>query len=275
MHDGPDGQATGTVVAHSSVAEERTVGASQPVIVHGGDDRNPRIPASVEYSIAQQRKRVVDVDHLGAVLAQHCFQVTVGFAAPDGPGRKRRLLRHRPLADLVAAAAEPHDLVSLGGERLALLIDDTVLSAGSTRAVAVVDKQDPHPGGVTSIFPYPSTREPARRGNTSDGGKRRFRRQSPLPSQVSRDPRQIQKARRVRIGEPAVADPTPITSVAGTFCPNAGEYQPSTGSLAPRINDQPSDDGRVIVAVASPPFPSCHRSVRTQSSKSASTAGPK
>ena len=43
----------------------------------------------------------------------------------------------------------------------------------------------------------------------------------------------IQKARLVRSGEPVVADPTPITSVAGTFCSNAGEYQPSTGSLAP------------------------------------------
>jgi hypothetical protein len=54
------------------------------------------------------------------------------------------------LLDLVAAAAEPYDLMSLGCERLALLVYDTVLSAGSTRAVTVVDKQDPHPGYVTS-----------------------------------------------------------------------------------------------------------------------------
>jgi hypothetical protein len=49
-----------------------------------------------------------------------------------------------------------------------------------------------------------------------------------------------------------IADPTPITSVAGTFCPNAGEYQPSTGSFATRINDQPSGYGRVIVASPAP-----------------------
>src|SRR5690348_5926946 len=87
--------------------------------------------------------------------------------------------------------------------------------------------------------------------------------------------RQIQKARRVRSDEPVVADPTPITSVAGTFCPNAGEYQPSAGSVAPRINDQPNDDGRVIVAVASPPWRACHRRVRTQPSKLPSTVGPR
>src|SRR5215469_3857749 len=90
-----------------------------------------------------------------------------------------------------------------------------------------------------------------------------------------REPGQIQKARRVRSGEPVVADPTPITSVAGTFCPNVGEYQPSTGSLAPRISDQPSDDGRVIVAVASPPSRSGHRRARMQPSRLASTLGPK
>src|SRR5262249_36269016 len=90
-----------------------------------------------------------------------------------------------------------------------------------------------------------------------------------------RDPGQIQKARRVRSGEPAVADPTPITSMAGTFRPNAGEYQPSTGFVAPRINDQPSDDGRVIVAVASRPSRGCHCRVRMQPSKPALTAGPR
>ena len=96
-----------------------------------------------------------------------------------------------------------------------------------------------------------------------------------FPGAEYRDPGQIQKARCVRSGEPAVADPTPITSVAGTFCPNAGEYQPSTGSFAPRINDQPSDDGRVIVAVALPPRRSCHSRVRMQPSKLASTVGPR
>ena len=85
----------------------------------------------------------------------------------------------------------------------------------------------------------------------------------------------IQKARLVRSGEPVVADTTPITSVAGIFCPNAGEYQPSTGSLAPRINDQSSDDGKVIVAVASPPPRSRHRRARVQPSKLASTVGPR
>ena len=137
-------------MADGATAKERAVGAGQPVIVNGGHDRNPRVPASIEHSRAKQGKRVVDVNDLGAVLAQYCFQITVGFAAPDGPGRKRRFLRHRPLLNLVAAAAKPHDLVSQGCERLALLVDDTVLPAGSTRAVAVVDKQDPHPGCVTS-----------------------------------------------------------------------------------------------------------------------------
>src|SRR5512142_653352 len=90
----------------------------------------------------------------------------------------------------------------------------------------------------------------------------RLERDESAISPGSRDPSQTQKARRVRSGEPVVADPTPITSVAGTFCPNAGEYHPSTGSCAPRINDQSSDDGRVIVAVASPPSRSCQRRVR-------------
>jgi hypothetical protein len=101
-------------MANGSRAEKHAVGAHQPVIVQGGHNGNSRIAASVEHSIAKQRKRVVDVDNLGAVLAQYRFQITVGFAAPDGPGRKRRFLRHRPSLDLVAAAAEPHDLVSQG-----------------------------------------------------------------------------------------------------------------------------------------------------------------
>ena len=163
----------GTVVANGSAAEERAVGARQPVIVNGGHNGNPRIAAGIEHSRTEQGKRVMDVDDVGAVLAQHCFQITRGFAAPDGPGRKRRFLRQRPSLDLVAAAAEPHDLVSQGCERLALLVDDTVLSAGSTRAVAVVDKQDPHPGWVPShhwrVSRTPSTREPAGRQDTSDG----------------------------------------------------------------------------------------------------------
>src|SRR5580700_3986548 len=86
---------------------------------------------------------------------------------------------------------------------------------------------------------------------------------------------QVQKASRVRKGEPVAARPTPITSVAGTFSPNAGEYQPSTGSVAPRINDQSSDDGRVIVAAAAPSSRSSHRRVRMHPSRLASTAGPK
>ena len=69
MQDRPDGQAVSTVVANSSVAEERTVGTRQPVIVNRGHNRNPRIAASIEHSRAEQRKRVVDVDDLGAVLA--------------------------------------------------------------------------------------------------------------------------------------------------------------------------------------------------------------
>jgi len=57
VHDGPDRQATCTVVANGPIAKERTVGARQPVIVHGSDNRNPRIAASMEHSIAEQRKR--------------------------------------------------------------------------------------------------------------------------------------------------------------------------------------------------------------------------
>ena len=59
---------------------------------------------------------------------------------------KRRLLRHRPLLDLVATALKPHDLMTQCRERLGFLVNHTVLSTGSTRAVAVVDKQDLHPG---------------------------------------------------------------------------------------------------------------------------------
>jgi hypothetical protein len=114
MQDRLDRQAMSTVVANSSTAEERAVGARQLVIVNGGYNRNPRIAASIEHSRAEQGKRVMNVDNLGALLAQHRFQITTGFAAPDGPDRKRRFLRHRPLLDLVAAAAEPHDLVSQG-----------------------------------------------------------------------------------------------------------------------------------------------------------------
>ena len=158
-----------TVVADRSASEERTVGAHQPVIVKRGHHRNPPVAASIKHSSAEQGKRVVDMDDLGAVLAQHCLQVTACFAAPDGPDRKRCFLRHRPLVDLIAATAEPHDLVSQGFERLALLVDDPILSAGSSRAVAVVDKQDPHPGWVTSLtgaWCAAPTREPAGRNDT-------------------------------------------------------------------------------------------------------------
>src|SRR5579859_1413187 len=132
MHDRPDLQATNAVVANSSLAEEGTAGARQVVIMNGGHNRNSGVPASIEHSGAEQRKRVVDMDDLGAVLAQRSLKITVGFAAPDDPRRKRYPLRHRPLLDLVAAPAEPHDLVSQGCERLALLVDDAVLSAGGT-----------------------------------------------------------------------------------------------------------------------------------------------
>ena len=76
MQDRPDGQTMSTVVAYSSTAEECAVGACQPVIVDGGHNRNPRIAASIEHSRAEQGKRIVDVDDLGAVLAQYCFQIT-------------------------------------------------------------------------------------------------------------------------------------------------------------------------------------------------------
>jgi hypothetical protein len=140
-------------VANSSTAEEHAVGAHQLVIVKGGHDRNSRIAARIEHSGAEQRKRVVDVDDLGAVLAEYCFQITVAFAAPDDPGRKRRLLRQGPLLDLVATAAEPHDLVSQGCKRLAVLVNGTVLTARSTRAISVVDKQNPHHGCLTLLEP--------------------------------------------------------------------------------------------------------------------------
>src|SRR6516164_2321955 len=126
MQHGWDWQAMSTVVADSSTAEEGTARARQLVIVNSGYNGNPRITASIEDSCAEQRKRVVDVDHLRAVLVQHCPQITVGFAAPDRPHRERRLLRHRPLLDLVAAPPKPHDLVAQGRERFALLVDDTV-----------------------------------------------------------------------------------------------------------------------------------------------------
>jgi hypothetical protein len=88
MQDRPDRLALSTVVANRSIAEERAVGARQPVIVNGGHNRNPRIAASIEHSRAEQGKRIVDMDNLGVVLAQYCFQITGGFAAPDGPGRQ-------------------------------------------------------------------------------------------------------------------------------------------------------------------------------------------
>ena len=112
--------------------------------------RDQQERATMSMLIPPQMINTMDVDDLRAMLAQQCLQLTVGLPAPDRPDRKRRFLHHRPLHDLITAPAEPDDLVSQGCEGLALLVDDTVLSAGSSRAIAVVDKQDPHPGSVTS-----------------------------------------------------------------------------------------------------------------------------
>ena len=150
MQDRWRGQSMSAVVADGPIAKKGAVGTHQLVVVNGGHDRNPRIAASVENGSAKQRKRVVHVHNIGTMFAQRRLQLTERFTAPDGPDWKRRLLRPRPLLDLVAAAAEAQDLMSQGGERLALLVDNTVLPAGRSRAITVVDKQDPHAGWVTS-----------------------------------------------------------------------------------------------------------------------------
>ena len=156
VHDPRDGKAVHAVVTGGALTEEVAAGADQPVIVQGRHYRHPGVPAGVQDRGAEQGKGVVHVHDVGPVPAQRRGQVAAGPAAPDHPGRQRRLLRRRPVLDLIAVSAEPHDLVPGAGERLALPVDDEVLPARHGRAVPVVDLQDPHPrlrsgaGGTSS-----------------------------------------------------------------------------------------------------------------------------
>ena len=82
-----------TVVTDGAVAEKVSAGAHQPVVVDGGHDRNRRVPARVQDGGTEQRESIVDVDDVGRYPAQHRGQLTAGLAAPDHPGRQRRLFR--------------------------------------------------------------------------------------------------------------------------------------------------------------------------------------
>ena len=147
-HAGPLGWAgRHTIVANSTIAEERAVGDASRSW-EWWPQQQPEHRGKLEHARAEERKSVVDVDDLWTVLAQHCLHIMAGFATQHVLAGSDAVLPP-PLPDFVAAAAEPYDLVSGGRERRSLLVDETVLSAGSTRAVAVVDKQDPYLESVT------------------------------------------------------------------------------------------------------------------------------
>ncbi len=161
--DAPDRQVPGTVMAHRAVPEELPVGAGQLVVVDGGHQRDPGVPAGVQHRRAQQRERVVQVHDVRALGGQDGGQVAVRFPAPHRLGRQGGLLGLGPALDVVAEALEPDDLVPPGRERVALAVDDPVLAAGRDRTVAVVGQQDLHPG------PSPIS-DGSRCGRPSSGG---------------------------------------------------------------------------------------------------------
>src|SRR4029077_15194618 len=97
---------------------------------------------------------------IGPAGAQCRSKVAVGLAAPDDPGRQRRLLRHRPVCDLVAGLLEAHDLVPRRRKRGTLLVHDLVLPARRGRTIAIVDLQNLHSSNLSDLV-----------GTTSDAAR--------------------------------------------------------------------------------------------------------
>src|SRR5271170_6769449 len=84
------------------------------------------------------------VNDVGTVPAQQGGQLSVRLATPDHPGGQQRLLRRRPVLDLVAVLLETPDLVPGAREFLALLVHDAVLATRHSRAIPAMDYQHPH-----------------------------------------------------------------------------------------------------------------------------------
>ena len=131
-------------MADPAVPEQLTARADKLVVVQGHDHRDALVATGVQHGRGDQREGVVHVHDIGAVSAQLPGKVPAGHGVVQRLRRQRGLAGQGPRRDVVAVPFEPRHEVTGSGQGGGLLVDDVVLTAGSSGAVAPMDEQDLH-----------------------------------------------------------------------------------------------------------------------------------
>ena len=139
QHAVPGDELPEAVFTGPSLAVEKRVGTEQAVVVQRLHHRAGLGARRVVDRRREQRKRVVEVDHVGALLPDQTPHAVIALAVPDGPDRQPNAAE---LLDAVVVHRVPHHVVAVGLQQCGLGEEDVIFAA--LLLVVVVTEQEFH-----------------------------------------------------------------------------------------------------------------------------------